>query len=122
MILSGLLILVAVVGYALFDRWDRAQNRGYEFGYYGDFNRILHSLESMPDVSGVTATAMNLDLALEEFGLEVSLLDGRTANLFFQERDPIRALSGRELSASLKSLLLAQGVDGDSEQVDGPNP
>ena len=109
------LVIVAVVGLVLLDRWDKAENRGYEFGYYGVFNRIIHSLESMPDVSDVTATAINIDISLEEFGLDVTLKDGRAAKLFFQERDPIRSLSGQKLTAALENLLVFQGIDSNAE-------
>ena len=114
------LVIVAVVGLFLLDRWDKAKNRGYEFGYYGVFNRITHSLESIPDVSGVTTTAMNIDISLEEFGLDVILKDGRTIKLFFQERDPIRSLSGQKLRTALEGLFEAQEINSNSEQKDLP--
>ncbi|MDG1854679.1 MAG: hypothetical protein P8I97_10995 [Verrucomicrobiales bacterium] len=114
------LVIVAVVGLVLLDRWDKAKNRGYEFGYYGVFNRITHSLESIPDVSGVTTTAMNIDISLEEFGLDVILKDGRTIKLFFQERDPIRSLSGQKLRTALEGLFEAQEINSNSEQKDLP--
>ena len=114
------LIIVTVVGYVLFYRWDIAKNRGYEFGYYGVFNRIAHSLESIPDVSSVTTTAMNVDISLEEFGLDVILKDERTIKLFFQERDPIRSLSGQKLRTALEGLLKAQEINSNGEQKDSP--
>ena len=102
------IFIFTLIGYVLFYRWDIAKNRGYEFGYYGVFNRIVHCLESIPDVSGITTTAMNIDISLEEFGLDVILKDERTIKLFFQERDPIRSLSGQKLRAALERLLEAQ--------------
>ena len=114
LLLSITLVIVTVVGYVLFYRWDIAKNRGYEFGYYGVFNRIAHSLESIPDVSGVTTTAMNIDISLEEFGLDVILKDERTIKLFFQERDPIRSLSGQKLRTALEGLLEAQEINSNS--------
>ena len=108
LLLSITLIILTLIGYVLFYRWDIAKNRGYEFGYYGVFNRIVHSLESIPDVSGITTTAMNIDISLEEFGLDVILKDERTIKLFFQERDPIRSLSGQKLRTALERLLEAQ--------------
>ena len=111
------LVIMTVIGLLLFDRWDKAENRDYEFGYYGVFNRITHCLESMPEVSAVTATAVNIDIALEEFGLDVTLKNGRTAKLYFQERDPIRSLSGQELTASLKALLVPQGIGSNAETM-----
>ena len=83
LLLSITLIIFTLIGYVLFYRWDIAKNRGYEFGYYGVFNRIFHCLESIPDVSGITTTAMNIDISLEEFGLDVILKDERTIKLFF---------------------------------------
>ena len=120
LLLSITLVIVTVVGYVLFYRWDIAKNRGYEFGYYGVFNRIVHSLESIPDVSGVTTTAMNIDISLEEFGLDVILKDERIIKLFFQERDPIRSLSGQKLRTALEGLLEAQEINSNSEQKNSP--
>ena len=97
--------ITAAVGYIFFYRWDIAKNRGYEFGYYGVFNRISHSIESIPSVSNVTTTAMNIDISLEEFGFEVDLKNGRSIKLFFQESDPIRSLTGEKLRAALEKLL-----------------
>ena len=114
------LIIVTVVGYVLFYWWDIAKNRGYEFGYYGVFNRIAHSLESIPDVSSVTTTAMNVDISLEEFGLDVILKDERTIKLFFHEMDPIRSLSGQKLRTALEGLLKTQEINNNSEQKDSP--
>ena len=94
--------ITAAVGYIFFYRWDIAKNRGYEFGYYGVFNRISNSIESIPSVSNVTTTAMNIDISLEEFGFEVDLKNGRSIKLFFQESDPIRSLTGKKL----RELLL----------------
>ena len=105
LLLSITLVIVTVVGYVLFYWWDIAKNRGYEFGYYGVFNRIAHSQESIPDVSDVTTTAMNIDISLEEFGLDVILKDERTIKLGFQERDPIRSLSESKTENSIRGLI-----------------
>ena len=97
--------IITVLGYIFFYRWDIAKNRGYEFGYYGVFNRISNTIESILGVSNVSATAMNIDISLEEFGFEVTLEDRRTIKLFFQESDPIRSLTGKKLRAALGKLL-----------------
>lgn len=93
------------MGYIFFYQWNIAKNRGYEFGYYGVFNRISHSIESIPSVSNVTTTAMDIDISLEEFGFEVNLKNGRSIKLFFQESGPIRSLTGKKLRAALEELL-----------------
>lgn len=46
---------------------DREKNRGLTFGYYGDFNAIVQSLEQMPDIEVVKAGA-NHDIFLKKSG------------------------------------------------------
>jgi hypothetical protein len=54
--LALLLLVVAIpIGWAGWYRWDSARNRGKQYGYYGDFNRVSNALASIP---GVTEQSM----------------------------------------------------------------
>jgi len=37
-------VVVAFVGFVLYYRWDSGTNHGYQFGYYGEFNRVSNAL------------------------------------------------------------------------------
>jgi hypothetical protein len=80
--------------------WDSAQNRGLKFGYFGVFNRVQNALVGVPGVT-ITRSWANHDVTLEEFGFYVTTPDGESLHLDFQEADPIRQLSGRDLTAAI---------------------
>ena len=88
---------VALIGWYL---WDSAQNRGFEFGYFGAFNRIQHALAAIPGTT-ITRDWSNSDVTLEEFGFHVTTSTWESLHLDFQEADPIRDLSGQQLVAAL---------------------
>ena len=46
-------VMVLFVGFVLWYRWDSGTNHGFQFGYYGEFNRVSNALASIP---GVTIT------------------------------------------------------------------
>ena len=59
---------------------------GYEFGYYGQYNRIRHVIESLPNVKIESAWEHD-DLAMEDFGFKLSTPSGEV-NVSFGEGDP----------------------------------
>ena len=65
-----LLIVLALVALAVLYFWDADENRGFEFGYYGDFNRVKYALAKVDGVS-ITREWANEDIDLEEFGFTV---------------------------------------------------
>lgn len=52
----------------------RFGNWGLESGYYGQFNRVRHAIETMPHVE-ITNAWMHEDVTLEDFGFYL-LVDG----------------------------------------------
>ena len=84
--------------------WDSGQNRGLEFGYFGDFNRVEKALMAVPGVT-ITYAWANEDVTLEEFGFHFTTPDGQALYLDFQESDPIRQLSGRQLTTALTARV-----------------
>ncbi len=100
----AVLVVFMILGlYIVWNRWDVARNRGSEFGYYGEFNRVSNALASIPGVT-ITQAWHNLDLTLEEFGFGITFA-GRPASLVFGERDPIREMSRAGAVAALNARI-----------------
>lgn len=102
----GICILfgLAPVTFIAWYRWDSVQNRGFEFGYFGQFNQVRQALKAIPGVA-ITQEWANHDLSLEEFGFQVITSKGQSVHLTFAESDPIRAYSGQQLKDALTARL-----------------
>jgi hypothetical protein len=100
------LLIVSFFAFIGWYRWDSSRNRGNEFGYYGEFNRVSNALAS---VSGVVVTQSwhNLDVTLEEFGFGLTFT-GQPVYLFFGETDPIRGMSRDAAVVALQSRIGAE--------------
>lgn len=59
-----------------------APDQGWEFGYYGQFNRVKHVIEEMPDVT-IVDSWQHKDISLEDFGFTLLLHDGDTVDVKF---------------------------------------
>ena len=108
------LIAVAFISLVGWYRWDSAQNRGNEFGYYGDFNRVSNPLAS---ISGVVITQAwhHEDITLEEFGFHLTT-NGQSVSLHFGETDPVRNFKRAAAVAALQQRIataLAQAQPGE---------
>jgi hypothetical protein len=84
-------------------RWDSTRNRGWEFGYFGDYNGISNALASIPGVT-ITQAWHNLDITLEEFGFGICVT-GRPVQLIFGETDKIRELRQQAAVVALEQLI-----------------
>jgi hypothetical protein len=106
-IIIVLTLLMLPVALIVWYRRDSGPNRGHEFGYYGEFNRMSNALASIPGVT-VTNWWWNRDITLEEFGFSLTVT-GRPVSLAFGETDPVREMSrgaaARELTARIKNEL-----------------
>jgi hypothetical protein len=91
---------IAPVAFMSWYGWDSSHNRGFQFGYFGDFNRIRHALTGTPGVS-ITRDWVNNDVRLEEFAFHITTSGGESLHLAFEEADPLRNASGEQLSAAL---------------------
>ncbi len=80
------------------------ENTGKESGYYGEFNRILHSLERMTNIA-VVGTWMNKDITLEEMGFTLQTDNGQQFRMSFDERNPIRKLRKHKLDQALRVMI-----------------
>ena len=83
LVLAALLFVATTVALIGWYGWDSSQNRGYEFGYYGDFNRVRHGLERIPRIA-IKSEWANPDTVLEEFGFGIATNEGRVIQLDFQ--------------------------------------
>lgn len=110
-IVFTVLILPAAV--IIWYRWDSGTNRGHEFGYYGEFNRVSNAVASIPGIV-VTSAWYNGDITLEEFGFSLSVT-GRPVSLDFSETDPVREMSrgaaARELTTRIKKELSVSNIN-----------
>jgi hypothetical protein len=100
-------ITIALGAFLVWGRWDVSQNRGYTFGYWGQFNRVGNALSENPDIT-VTDSGKNEDITLEESFYNVKTADGRELSLWFAERDPIRKMTGSRLTEALLKKIEAE--------------
>lgn len=84
-------IAIAIFGYYFWFAWDNSKNRGYTYGYFGDFNRTKTYLSSVEGVE-IVDDWYNPDMLLEEFGFVV-IYKGDKIRLFFGEEDEARNMS-----------------------------
>ena len=103
-ILSKTLFIVICISVAIFwYKFDESTNRGYTFGYYGDFNRTKAYLSSIENVK-ITDEWYNPDIFLEEFGFVV-MYNGNQVRLFFSEGDKVRNMSKSNAMIELKRRI-----------------
>ena|SRR5258705_9944536 len=95
------LLISAIVAFIAWYRYDSAQNRGYEFGYYGDFNRVSNALLRIPNIR-IAGSFANCDVTLEEFGFELLRNSDEVIRVAFGEEDPRRELNRERLLQALK--------------------
>jgi hypothetical protein len=99
-----LLLGITPLSFLALYRWDIAQNRGFEFGYFGVFNQFRYALSKVPGVTVVEDWAHE-DVTLEEFRFDLVTDNGRSVRLWIGETDPIRSLSGEKLRAALAARI-----------------
>jgi hypothetical protein len=103
--LLACLILIMVSGPAIFF-WESNQNRGFTWGYYGDFNAVSNTLTAMPGVTILSHYYLeDLTLELFKFDLRVS---GAFIELRFPSSDPIRHLRDQRLTHALRKRIEEQ--------------
>lgn len=101
------LVLIALLMFSallLLWRWDSALNRGHTFGYYGQYNMVSNALAKLPDVR-VLSGGHNHDITLEEFHFDIRTSEGRDIVIWFNEDNPVRKMSGQELSQALTNMI-----------------
>ena len=112
--MKNLIILSAVVvlfvGFVLWCRWDSATNHGLQFGYYGDFNRVINALASIPGIT-VTHSWHNCDVTLEEFGFTATKGSGEPLGIAVGEHDHIRSLFRRLTRSGSQDRDSSTGTD-----------
>ena len=102
-----LIALTVVLGFpvgAVGMYWlDSSHNWGWEFGYYEEYNRMRHLLQSLPAVS-ITHETHTHDVRLEEFEFWITV-DGRPIHLYFSETDSVRTIPRDSARANLKRWI-----------------
>jgi hypothetical protein len=102
-------ITIALGAFFVWNRWDASQNRGYTFGYWGQFNTVGNALSEIPDIA-VIGGGGNEDITFEEFMYKVETAEGQKISLLFAERDPIRKMSSRRLTEALLKKIEAESL------------
>ena len=92
--------LFASVGWYFFDG---SRNRGFEFGYYGEFNRLSNRLASIPGVVVTNAWHHN-DIHLEEISFDLTY-NGQALELRFGQDDAIRRKTRDATIAELRTMI-----------------
>lgn len=94
------LLVGALVGFVMWYRWDSGENHGHRFGYFGEFNAISNAVGSLPGIT-IIGSGYNADVTLEELGFTVLTDHGREMKIWFAENDPVRKMSGSQLTTAL---------------------
>ncbi len=94
------LVLALVVSVGIYIV-DGSKNRGFHFGYYGQYNRIIDAIERLPEYELIKAHA-NLDGVLEEIWLDIKTKDGETIKMFIGQNEEYRKLKGEALADELR--------------------
>jgi hypothetical protein len=103
-------IFAAFAGFFGWYCWDSSSNHGLEFGYFGEFNRLVKATQAVPGTV-IAESAYNGDVTLEEIWLKLSVA-GVPVDLFFGERDPVRAMSHAAAVGELKKRIAAAAESG----------
>ena len=104
MLTSVLVLGLGFWGFVGWYQWDSSRNRGYTFGYYGEFNTVGNALAALPGIT-VVDSGGNKDVSFEEFHFDVRTAEGDQLRLWFGEKDPIRRMSGDKLTQALQDKI-----------------
>jgi hypothetical protein len=75
-------VVIGMVGWIILDL--SLPNYGWEFGNYGQFNRVQHVIEDMPNVS-IVDHWQHQDVSLEDFGFTLMVDGNRKVGVTFSE-------------------------------------
>ena len=95
------LVPALLIGFLVYDG---RENRGFTFGYYGDYNAITNALGQMTEISEME-TFCHEDLFLEEIWFTVQLIDGTEKDIFIGQNESIRNLRHEELTLALRERI-----------------
>jgi len=115
------LSVLALLPFALLGLWFGWQygmfpDFGLESGYYGQFNRVKHVIESMPNLA-IVDHWQHQDITLEDFGFTL-LVDGvREAQIRFVDGTPEKRERHR---AKLRQIIQAQVGSFKAPDLEGP--
>ena len=98
-----IILLLLFWGTVNYWQWDQNQNRGYQHGYWGEYNRIRDAL-TLVTAGTAQQIYLNKDITLEEFGFSVAQ-SGKTIRIDFGETDSVRKLKGDKLIEALKTMI-----------------
>ena len=121
MILKKLsLSLLALVPFAVLAlwcawSWGMFPNIGAESGYYGQFNRVKHVLDEMPQLQ-VTNDWQHHDITLEDFGFYVVVNGAHSVRVDFWENSPQMKMRDK---SRIREFIEEQIKEDSNQQVHG---
>ncbi|MGA2243732.1 MAG: hypothetical protein ABSH48_01935 [Verrucomicrobiota bacterium] len=86
--------------------WDADRNHGFQFGYYGDLNRVSNALTNIPGVT-ITQTWQKGGLSLQAFGFGL-WYSNLPVRLDFGETDPVRTMGPLEVRITCGQRIRAE--------------
>jgi hypothetical protein len=111
LLVVALLIASSALGAVFWLRWDSSINRGWDWGYFGDFNRVKYALLKIEGVQ-ILDEYSNKDVTLEEFGFKVKTLKDGVVRIDISEEDGIRRLKGSQLADALNLRITRKAEQG----------
>ncbi len=81
----AVLVFIGMIGWVWIDL--NLPDQGWEFGYYGQFNRVKHVIEDMPGVT-IIDHWQHKDISLEDFGFTLMVDGNRQVGVTFSENSP----------------------------------
>lgn len=91
LIICGLFAFAWLICFGLWFIDHLLPNNGWEFGYYGQFNRTKHAIEKMEGVE-IVDYWQHRDLSLEDFGFDLSVNGGNLIQVAFLDNSPQKSL------------------------------
>lgn len=120
----SLMVIIPAALAALWFLWELGclGNWGLECGYYGQFNRARHAIESMPGVV-ITNSWMHEDLTLEDFGFYLAADGSRDVRVDFREGSPqMSERSRRRIREYVQDLISSNSIAVSAAAGEAPAP
>jgi hypothetical protein len=112
----SLLVIVPVAIAAMWFLWElgRFGDWGLESGYYGQFNRVKHVLDRMPNVQ-VTNQWQHHDVTMEDFGFFLLVDDRESVRVdFWENSDQIKERDKRKIRDFIEEEINKARTSGSS--------
>lgn len=90
------IFLVFIYGFFVIYNWDADKNRGFYFGYYGQFNQTQDAIKGMPGVT-IIDSWQHRDISLEDFGFTIRTKTKKATINFYENSPQIKIRNKEEI-------------------------